>query len=265
MFTWQKHQHNYFQNYSFQTHLCLTWILVNEIEEILLICLIAFIYTNWHIDVGRLYNFKQFDLEKNNCYKGRFEEGVTEKLNINRRSIGKAETILHCLQHLIIGYCCTEGERALHSRRGTRGWFGHVAWEPATTLRLGKQREDSGFLELRSSEDRSYCSGHGLWELGIASLLWVSLRCCDEFLQHRDGRLEPAAEDRPMGRYCWGAADGSRESTEGITCLLPCSHLPPCPVSSTERACPKPAGKGDGVGRGQAPVLRWIRNGDMIA
>lgn len=118
MFTWQKHQHSYFQNYSFQTHLCLTWILVNEIEEILLICLIAFIYINWHIDVGRLYNFKQFDLEKNNCYKGRFEEGVTEKLNINHSSIRKTDTILCCLQNLIIGYCCTEGKRVLHTKKG---------------------------------------------------------------------------------------------------------------------------------------------------
>ena len=101
MFIWQKHQHNYFQNYSFQTHLCLTWILVNEIEEILLICLIAFIYINWHIDVGRLYNFKQFDLEKNNCYKGRFEERVTEKLNINHSSIRKTETTLCCLQNFV--------------------------------------------------------------------------------------------------------------------------------------------------------------------
>ena len=52
MYIWLTHQPNYLQIYFFQTRLCLTWIIFNEIEQILLICLIAFISINWQIDVG---------------------------------------------------------------------------------------------------------------------------------------------------------------------------------------------------------------------
>ena len=59
------------------------------------------------------------------CLHGKNTSTITSKITHSKPTsaehqpkIRKTETILCCLQHLIIGYCCTEGERVLHSKKG---------------------------------------------------------------------------------------------------------------------------------------------------